>query len=293
MPVDVGDENVRVRVKDPDSFVQDSFRTITISEELGIKAVIGKLKSDPEGSTTVQSYIFDKSKWNPAEAEKWVKEHKRGRQRRYIQFAEGEIRSAYDKTNGHSVTGYGAVFNERTRLYEDFWEQVAPGAFTESLKRDNVYSLWQHDWSQPLGDLKSGTLRLWEDDKGLIYEVYPGETTYGMDVVKNAKRGVVRQSSFGFDIVKEHRTVDYKAKQVTRTIESVRLYDVGPVTLAAYPQTEGLNVRMARQDRSVFYLEGDDVVEIEEEESEQKPIIRQLSDEELFNEFEALKKTAL
>src|SRR3972149_1958590 len=77
MPVEQNEETIRIRIKDPDLFVKDSFATITLSEEQGIKAVIGKFKSDPNGPTHVQVYLFEKEKWTVAEAEKWVEEHKK------------------------------------------------------------------------------------------------------------------------------------------------------------------------------------------------------------------------
>ena len=55
---EVTENTIRIRVEDPDKFVQDSFRTITISADKGIKAVIGKYKTDPDGPTHTQSYIF-------------------------------------------------------------------------------------------------------------------------------------------------------------------------------------------------------------------------------------------
>jgi hypothetical protein len=73
---DITENYIRIRVEDPDKFTDDGWATITISAEKGIKAVIGKYKSDPNGSTHVQSYLFDKDKWTVAEAEAWVKDHK-------------------------------------------------------------------------------------------------------------------------------------------------------------------------------------------------------------------------
>lgn len=73
---DITENYIRIRVEDPDKFVDSSFRTIVISKEKGIKAVIGKYKSDPNGSTHVQSYLFDKDKWTVAEAEAWVRDNK-------------------------------------------------------------------------------------------------------------------------------------------------------------------------------------------------------------------------
>lgn len=64
---------IRVRVKNPNLFEKDSFKTITIgAKSKGIKAVVGKLKG--ETSMTIQSYLFDKSKWSKKEATAWVKE---------------------------------------------------------------------------------------------------------------------------------------------------------------------------------------------------------------------------
>ncbi len=71
------DKYVRVRVKDPSLFVDGSFRTIDISKAEGVKAIIGKLKSDPEGSTTVQAYLFDNTKWDEKKATQWVKDHEK------------------------------------------------------------------------------------------------------------------------------------------------------------------------------------------------------------------------
>jgi len=71
------EEFVHIRVRDPDLFVEGNYRTIDIDAGKGIKAVIGKLKSDPGGSTVVQKFIFDKSKdWTMDKAQAWVNEHK-------------------------------------------------------------------------------------------------------------------------------------------------------------------------------------------------------------------------
>jgi HK97 family phage prohead protease len=72
---DVTENYIRLRQRDPGDFQEGSFRTITISAEKGIKAVIGKLKG--EDTMTVQSYLFDKDKWTVEEARAWVKEHEK------------------------------------------------------------------------------------------------------------------------------------------------------------------------------------------------------------------------
>lgn len=71
-----------IRVKDPEYFDPESFRTIDISEEKGIKATIGCKKGEYEGGackigTEVQRYLFDKEKWTEADAIAWVEENKK------------------------------------------------------------------------------------------------------------------------------------------------------------------------------------------------------------------------
>lgn len=68
---------VRIRVQDPNLFVEGSFRTIVLSAKEGIHAIIGKLKSDPSGSTVVQNYMFERAKgWTMEKAQAWVSQHK-------------------------------------------------------------------------------------------------------------------------------------------------------------------------------------------------------------------------
>ena len=74
---EVTEKYVRIGVRDPDLFVDNSFRTVVWSADQGIHAVAGKLKSNPSGGTAVQNYMFDLVKdWTMEKAEAWVKEHK-------------------------------------------------------------------------------------------------------------------------------------------------------------------------------------------------------------------------
>jgi hypothetical protein len=87
VPWDETDDYIRSGHEDSDKFVGSSFRTIDIDAEKGIKAVIGKYKSDPKGSTHVQSYLFAKSKgWNMDKAKAWFDKHKESI--RFIQVKE-------------------------------------------------------------------------------------------------------------------------------------------------------------------------------------------------------------
>jgi phage-related protein (TIGR01555 family) len=63
---------IRVRVARPGDFQKGSFRSITISKKKGISAIIGRPKG--KSSTKVQSYRFDKKKWDAKTAAAWVRD---------------------------------------------------------------------------------------------------------------------------------------------------------------------------------------------------------------------------
>jgi hypothetical protein len=74
---EVTEKYVRIRVRDPALFVDNSFRTVVWSADQGIHAVVGKLKSNPSDGTAVQNYMFELAKdWTMEKADAWVKEHK-------------------------------------------------------------------------------------------------------------------------------------------------------------------------------------------------------------------------
>jgi hypothetical protein len=75
LPWEETDQYIRSGHRSPEDFQPDSFRTITISENESIKAVVGK----PKGKETmeVQSYLFDKAKgWTSDKAKAWFEAHK-------------------------------------------------------------------------------------------------------------------------------------------------------------------------------------------------------------------------
>jgi HK97 family phage prohead protease len=142
------------------------------------------------------------------------------------------------RTNGESrqVAGYGAVFNSETVIGRAFREVILPGAFERTMTGD-VFSFFNHDESQVLGRTKSGTLRLSEDDNGLRYEVDLPDTSAARDLQISMDRGDVDGSSFTFDVPSGGDEWDFSGDLPLRTIRSANLYEVGPVTMPAYPDT--------------------------------------------------------
>lgn len=135
------------------------------------------------------------------------------------------------------IVGYAAMFDSPADETNGFIEKIASGAFSDALKTSDTRALINHDPGQVLGRVKSGTLKLKEDDKGLYYEIDPPDTTYANDLIESMRRGDIDQSSFGFVI--ESEEWDDSGEIPVRTIKSVKeLFDVSPVTYPWYENTE-------------------------------------------------------
>jgi HK97 family phage prohead protease len=167
-----------------------------------------------------------------------------GIERRVIPAAELRVVRAKDGGQIPTIVGYAAVFNKRSVDLFGFYEEVAPGAFTDTLAAgDDVRALWNHDPNIVLGRTKSGTLALREDDTGLWCEITPPDTQQARDAVALIERGDVDQMSFSFRVLEDKWRIDADESYVRRLV-TVKLYDVAPATFAAYPDTS-IGVRSA------------------------------------------------
>lgn len=153
-------------------------------------------------------------------------------ERRAFELTDLEIRTDDEK----KIRGYAAVFDKLSVPLWGFREKIARGAFAKSLNDDDVRALWNHDPNYVLGRNRSGSLKLEEDDKGLMIEITPPDTQWARDLVVSIERGDVNQMSFGFETIQDDWDQG-DPKDVIRTLREVKLYDVSPVTFPAYPQT--------------------------------------------------------
>lgn len=135
--------------------------------------------------------------------------------------------------------GYAATFGTLSQDLGGFVEEIAPGAFAEVLNTDDVVALFNHEADHVLGRKSAGTLRLWEDAKGLRYEVDLPDTATGRDVATLLERRDIIGSSFSFSVAAKGDRWGYSSGRRHRTITKVAtLRDVGPVTFPAYLSTE-------------------------------------------------------
>jgi HK97 family phage prohead protease len=147
-----------------------------------------------------------------------------------------EFRMVQGEDKKPKIEGHAAMFDKLSEPMFGFREKIAAGAFAESIKRDDIRALFNHDANYVLGRNKAKTLRLNEDEIGLHIEIDPPQTSWANDLTESIRRGDISQMSFGF-IVEADEWQHHKGKDSIRTLTKVQLFDVSPVTYPAYPQT--------------------------------------------------------
>ena len=165
-----------------------------------------------------------------------------------------------ESDGGTCIEGHAAVFDSWSETLGGifpFKEKVRKGAFAESIGKDDIRALFNHDPNYVLGRNRAGTLELEEDDVGLRVRITPPDTSWARDITTSIRRGDISQMSIGF--VVEDDEWSSKDGIDTRELKKVRLFDVSPVTFPAYTATD-VGVR-AMQEYDVYKTEQRKVAE--------------------------------
>lgn len=146
-----------------------------------------------------------------------------------------EVRSL---ENGTIVAaGYAARFNTLSQNMGGFVETIDPAAFNQTIQEADVRALFNHEPNMVLGRASAGTLRMGVDEIGLRYEIDMPDTQLGRDLAVLMARGDINGSSFGFRAI-EDAWGETPEGFPMRSLKSVALRDVGPVTFPAYTSAD-------------------------------------------------------
>jgi HK97 family phage prohead protease len=141
------------------------------------------------------------------------------------------------------IEGYFAVFNRETELWPGAYEEIAPGAFDETLGND-IRALINHDTTLVLGRNKANTLEIKVDSHGLWgrVKINPKDTD-AVNCYVRVERGDVDQCSFGFNILEEK--IDWRDDGTVKwTMTKLDLHEMSVCTFPAYEDT-GVQARHA------------------------------------------------
>jgi HK97 family phage prohead protease len=139
------------------------------------------------------------------------------------------------------VRGHAAVFNQEADIAGFFREVVRPGAFDRAIVEDDVPFLIEHE-GLPLARNTSGTLKLSQDDRGLLIEsTLDANDPDVQRIVPKMERGDLSKMSFAFmprGDDGEKWSQDEKGMLPLRELLDVQLFDVSIVTTPAYEGTD-------------------------------------------------------
>ena len=152
-----------------------------------------------------------------------------------------------DDGESRVLTGLASVYGTWTSIGGRFLERVSPGAFKRVLndpQGNDVMALFNHDPSLLLARRSAGTLRLEDSSGGLRYSAdLDQRSELGRRIARLVERNELTANSFSFTIASEEWGED-EAGTITRTVTEIdRLFDVGPVSMAAYPTAKIESVR--------------------------------------------------
>jgi len=166
--------------------------------------------------------------------------------------------------DGRTIDGYGAVFGQTTRIesWEGiFDEQIAKGAFRKSLRERTPVMQYDHGRHPLIGSIPLGRWDITEEDDHGLHVVGRLSDNWLIEPVRQAiagpegNGGGITGMSFRFAVVKDTWT-DVEGKRVKddellellwygagdrgpllRTLNEVKVSEVGPVAWPAYEQT--------------------------------------------------------
>jgi HK97 family phage prohead protease len=156
-------------------------------------------------------------------------------ERRINQFRP-ELRSVDGGNGPKHIWGYASMFNKLSRKLGGFVERVDSRAFTEgrAIGFPDVVCRFNHNDDFLLGTVNARTCLIDVDSTGLLYDVVP--PSFRKDIIELMERGDVSSSSFAFRVPEggdDWGLSDFNYP--LRTLLSVDLVDVAPVTTPAYP----------------------------------------------------------
>jgi len=225
LPWEQTEEFIRSGHRDVNDFQPDSIRMIWISEQEGIKAVIGKKKDSQ--TTEVVSYLFMKEKgWTLEKAKKWFEEHEGKASRERLCCLTPILEKIMDKPLRIRGIALSAGMSRNLNIYaENELEQFAPKLVGSPVYLEHVSAL---------GAVGKVTDATWNpESKTLFYEaeIYDGETQ------EKIRKGLIRHVSVAADFDR----IDILDGKVPHGLHNAEL------SLVAVPGVPETNLRIAEK----------------------------------------------
>lgn len=141
-----------------------------------------------------------------------------------------------------TLVGYACKWNDTSKtltnkLGKRFKERIMPGAFSTSLRSEDVLACVDHEEGKIMGRTVAGTLKLFDDGVGMRYENELPDTTDGRNLAVQVGRGDIRGMSFAFLATPKGEQWDVRQNPPLRTVSEANLYHVSYESRPAYGGT--------------------------------------------------------
>lgn len=154
-----------------------------------------------------------------------------------------EVREAGDGGTSLNFRGYASVTETAYDMWDMFGpytETIAQGAFAETLGADADVAFLLNHGGMTLARTTSGTLRLSEDDTGLLTDAdLDPRNSDVRNIQSGLERGDLTEMSFAFRIIRGQWSPDYTAYRIEQV--DMNRGDVSIVNYGANPGTFVLN----------------------------------------------------
>lgn len=138
------------------------------------------------------------------------------------------------------IAGYAAIFNSETMIGAPdtgFHEVIEEGAFNDSINKNPVLALYNHDFNNVLGRV-GRNLKIWEDSYGLGFELELLNTQIAEDLYKLVKSDIISQCSFSGWV--DADVWEYTENKTLRRIKKIDLMEITITPIPAYEDTIAL-----------------------------------------------------
>lgn len=150
------------------------------------------------------------------------------------------------KSDGDSGTING-YFSTYDRIPDSYGDVIAPGAFTETIKKreksGHPFPLcWNHDLDQIIGKVDS----IEDTEKGPLMTASFFDTPLAQEKREIVKSGVVYQFSFAYDVLEAGPT-ELEDGTKANELKKLDLFEVSIVPIPANPRAEVTDVKAGRR----------------------------------------------
>ena len=153
---------------------------------------------------------------------------------------------AREENGERLIEGYFAVFDGVYEMGDWGVERIDPHAFDETLRKEDIRALVNHDSTLVMGRNTAGTFEPRVDAHGLWGRIHINDRDQdAVNCWERVKRGDVTQCSFGFEILDE-LTEKLPDGRTQWTLMRVKLYEVSVCTFPAYEDT---SIKARERDR--------------------------------------------